>query len=273
VPSWTPLVSSLAPSAIDAQALELRAPWGLHGEYRDGGGLYIAAEGGFHVHTRSGQVRLEAGDAFFMPVGERHALRDQPSSPTTSVETFCRTAIRGPGVLRAPGRGPVTRLLTFGFLFEVRRPWVDTLAPVMIPGAGDKALVRWLVASADLLRTPLPLPAKIEVARAVMRVLYALARPSLPPDDRLVRAYARLRDQPGRPWTVAALASVAGMSRSAFAAAFTASLGEPPIRHLRRLRLDQARTLRGSGLLQKQLADTLGYAHGRSLTRALRRGD
>jgi AraC-like DNA-binding protein len=271
------LAHSVGPAAVDAQMLELRAPWGLKGEYRDGGGLYLAIEGGCHVRVGSRDLRLEPGDALFLPVGAPHALMDRPSTPTISVEQFCRTAIRSDGAMRFGGNGPVTRLATIGFLLDAQRPWIECLSPLHMRSARVGPLVRWLVASADLLRSPLPVTARIEVVRAVMAVLYALALedPSLPPlssrDDRIVRAYAAMRRQPDRRWTVGALAAVAGMSRSSFAAGFAACLGESPISHLRRLRLERAKAMSRLGMPQKTVAGSVGYAHGRSLARALRR--
>jgi AraC-like DNA-binding protein len=274
----THLAQSLAPAAVDAQALELRGPWGLSGEYRTGGGLYIAVAGGCHFRLRDRDLRLDEGDALFLPVGEPHALMDHPSSATMPVEAFCRTAERSGGAMVFGREGALTRILTMGFLFEQRRPWLEGLAPMRLPSSSRRALVRWLIASADLVRSELPDEAKIEVARAVMRVLYALvlAEPTLTKrwvhDDRVARAYARMRQEPSRPWTVDALARVAGMSRSSFAAAFAACLGESPIRHLRRLRLEQARAMSQGRLLpQKAVASRVGYTHTRSLARALRR--
>lgn len=53
-----------------------------------------------------------------------------------------------------------------------------------------------------------------------------------------------LHDDLGADWTVARLASVAGLSRAAFAARFTAVVGEPVIGYLRAIRMQRARTLR-----------------------------
>jgi AraC-like DNA-binding protein len=274
--SRTELAHSIAPAAVDAQLLELRAPWGLNGGYPDGGGLYLAVEGGCHVRLTGRELRLEQGDALFLPVGEPHALMDRPSSTTITVEEFCRSATRSGGAMIFDGAGAATRLLTIGFLFDLRRPWLDCLPPLHLRAGQHGALIRWLMASADLLRTPLPAPARLQVVRAVMAVVYALAleAPSSTPlsarDDRIVRAYAAMRRQPERTFTVDSLARIAGMSRSAFAAAFAACLGESPIRHLRRLRLERAEAMAATGVLQKAVAGAVGYAHGRSLARALR---
>lgn len=46
------------------------------------------------------------------------------------------------------------------------------------------------------------------------------------------KALAAMHDQLDRPWTLAALGRVAGLSRAAFAARFSATVGEAPMRYL-----------------------------------------
>jgi AraC-like DNA-binding protein len=87
-------------------------------------------------------------------------------------------------------------------------------------------------------------------------------------DARLARALTALHDDPGAPWTLAALAREAGMSRSAFAATFRAVVGQTPAEYMTdwRLALAQARLRDGEPI--KQLATTLGYANASALSRA-----
>lgn len=60
-------------------------------------------------------------------------------------------------------------------------------------------------------------------------------------DRQLGRALALIHRQPAHGWTVAALAQAAGMSRSAFAARFTAALGQPAMQYLAQWRMNLAR--------------------------------
>jgi AraC-like DNA-binding protein len=62
-------------------------------------------------------------------------------------------------------------------------------------------------------------------------------------DPRLAKALAAMHAQPGRDWTVAELAGIAAMSRTAFAEQFAAVVGESPIHHLTRWRMLQAQKL------------------------------
>lgn len=62
-------------------------------------------------------------------------------------------------------------------------------------------------------------------------------------DPRLGRALRAVHSDIAAPWTVAALAAVAGMSRAAFSAKFSQQIGTPPLAYLRAWRLTLARTL------------------------------
>jgi AraC-like DNA-binding protein len=92
-------------------------------------------------------------------------------------------------------------------------------------------------------------------------VLAGLAHP------RLAHALSALHERPGQAWTLEAMAGVAGMSRSAFAACFKAEVGDTPAEYLARWRLAiaQAELQRGKPL--KLLAGELGYASASALSR------
>src|SRR5690606_22413819 len=79
-------------------------------------------------------------------------------------------------------------------------------------------------------------------------------------DPRLGRALRAMHDDVAQPWTVARLASVAGMSRAAFAAAFTRQMGQPALAYLRAWRLTIARAalLRGDAPVGV-VASRVGY--------------
>src|SRR5262245_23500046 len=60
-------------------------------------------------------------------------------------------------------------------------------------------------------------------------------------DRQVGPAIALIHRDPARAWTVASLAAEVTMSRSAFAARFSALVGEPPMRYLARWRMQVAR--------------------------------
>ena len=109
-------------------------------------------------------------------------------------------------------------------------------------------VMRWLLDHPDAGRVPTGL-------------LAGLAHPSL------ARVLVGLHERPGDPWTLDTMAARAGMSRSAFAAAFRGHVGEPPAEHLARWRLGLAQVGLRNGRSVKQLAGDLGYASAAALSR------
>jgi transcriptional regulator GlxA family with amidase domain len=80
-------------------------------------------------------------------------------------------------------------------------------------------------------------------------------------DPRLAAALGALHTDPALPWTLRSLAATAAMSRTAFAARFSAAIGEPPMRYLQSLRLHHARRLlRDERLTVAAVAARVGYA-------------
>jgi AraC-like DNA-binding protein len=90
-------------------------------------------------------------------------------------------------------------------------------------------------------------------------------------DARVSRAVAALHHDLARNWSVEALASVAGMSRSRFAERFVATVGEPPLRYLHRWRLATASDLlRRSNLAVAEIARSVGYESEAAFSRAFK---
>lgn len=105
-----------------------------------------------------------------------------------------------------------------------------------------------------------------EVAHARSGWLYALA------DPRMGVAIAAMHDAPARRWTVASLASVAAMSRTAFATRFRATVGQAPMDYLTRLRmLMAAKRLAEPHARVSVVAQGLGYDSESSFSAAFKR--
>ena len=85
---------------------------------------------------------------------------------------------------------------------------------------------------------------------------------------KLARTLTALHEEPGRPWSLETMATAAGMSRSAFAAAFKAHVGTTPAEYLLAWRVSIAQSMLRSGRSIKSVGDTLGYASASSFSRA-----
>jgi AraC-like DNA-binding protein len=109
-------------------------------------------------------------------------------------------------------------------------------------------LLRWLVDHAD-------------EAGIASGLLVGLA------DARLARALVALHESPGAAWPLERMAAEAGLSRSAFAAAFKAAVGRTPADYLADWRLTLAEGELRKGRAIKVIADELGYGSASALSR------
>lgn len=90
-------------------------------------------------------------------------------------------------------------------------------------------------------------------------------------DPRLSRAVVAMHDHPGRLWSNADLAEVAGLSLSRFSELFAAAVGETPMGYLRRWRLILAHQDLSRGDRVEAVARRYAYASPEGFTRAFRK--
>jgi AraC-like DNA-binding protein len=82
----------------------------------------------------------------------------------------------------------------------------------------------------------------------------------------------RMHERPGEPWTVASLATEAGLSRSAYAERFSALAGVSPMQYLYDCRMRAAcRLLRQDPAGLKEIANRVGYAAESAFSAAFKR--
>ncbi len=90
-------------------------------------------------------------------------------------------------------------------------------------------------------------------------------------DPRLGPALAAVHRDPGHEWTLAGLAGLATMSRSSFAARFTAVVGLPPMTYVALARMRRAREMLLGGSSVAVVASALGYGSEAAFSRAFAR--
>jgi len=91
-------------------------------------------------------------------------------------------------------------------------------------------------------------------------------------DPRLSRALAAMHDDAGRNWSIAELAEVALLSRTAFCEHFSAVLGVAPMQYLTEWRMAEAlRLLRDPNQSVARIAERLGYQTEAAFRRAFKR--
>jgi AraC-like DNA-binding protein len=280
--------------------IDLGAPWRLRLPERDYLSFYVLARGSAWLElgppeTRplhgASEIALSTGDAVILPHGSAHELRDvdrsQVPAQTLDPDT-CPRAVTA-HVAQLGGDGPVTSIIAGHFtLGSAPRnallaslppaihlpagavsasPQLAGLVPLILsesasPGAGGSIVLARL---ADLLFVH-ALRLWISTADSSACGLRAVTDPAIGAALRLMHA------RPAEPWTVARIATTVAMSRSAFAARFTALVGEPPLQYLARWRMTlAAQRLRDGNGGVAEVAEAVGYANPVAFSKAFAR--
>jgi AraC-like DNA-binding protein len=223
-------------------------------------------------------VRLDAGDVVLLPHGRGHVLADSPATPPAAQPCDPAAAdFRGSHpVVIADATEPSTVTLCGAYELapEGHHPLVRDLPEVvhLRARAGGRTDLRAVVdmLSAELTRPSLGTDAAIP-ALLDMLLLYALrawfheTRPGTGwaaalRDPAVAAALHAIHRKPAHQWTVASLATLAGLSRAPFARRFTELVGRPPVRYLTWWRMTTAaRLLRESDAPLNAIADAVGY--------------
>lgn len=272
---------------------ELKAPWGMALKRSDYAHFHVVERGGAWLQIEGSEpVALAGGDLVVVPHGSGHTLTD---SPGTRARPLAEMAGQRPGeggcvVMRGGGEGAETHLVCGSFRFERREahPLVDLLPPLIHLRPVETPAAEWLEATLRFLawetREAKPGTETI-VSRLTDVILVQVLRAwieSLPEgrggwmgalrDPRVGAALALVHRSPERDWTNASLAGSVGMSRSRFAARFTALVGEPPLAYVSRWRLETAAGLLQDGSLGLgEIAARVGYESEAAFSKAFRR--
>src|ERR1700687_1856787 len=128
---------------------ELNAPWGFAVEGREFASFHVVLRGRcvVEVDGLDSMLSLERGDAVILPHGDRHVVRDAPSSPATRLEQLvAEYPPDARGVLERPGPGVRTVLVCGGFQFEDENedPVLSALPPALRVSALGPGASRWL---------------------------------------------------------------------------------------------------------------------------------
>lgn len=274
-------------TAVHAR-LEAAAPWGIRfapGETARFG-LVVTGEAWLACASAS-PVRLVAGDCYVVVRGAGYSLRDAATSATR--DCFEVIGDRAGGTIPIGGSGASATVITGWFTFDElgARPLMQ-LMPDLIRAHMDDDRRHILQAALQLLALETEDPALgsgVMVSRLAdilfiqtIRTHAATAEPSETGwlaalgDRRLAPAFRALHAACERPWTVAALAAQAGMSRSAFAAHFKARVGEAPLEYVTRWRMFRAAALlRQTDRALAEVAAGVGYESEAAFGKAFKR--
>jgi AraC-like DNA-binding protein len=253
--------------------------------------IHVIQEGSIDIAVEGrSKLRLSAGDIAVLPHPAKYTLTDAADRAS---ETATQLEVDASGVqstvLRHGSGAIAARTISATFRFDNKggvSPLLRLLPNIIhiARDADQSALVIRDIAQFLVVEVTQQEPgATLMISRVIdiliIRCIRTWAK-SLGPrqgwigalaDARVSRAVAALHHDPARNWSVEALASVAGMSRSRFAERFMATVGEPPLRYLHRWRLATASDLlRRSNLAVAEIARSVGYESEAAFSRAFK---
>jgi AraC-like DNA-binding protein len=272
---------------------EVSEPWGLEmPAFADCLAFHVITSGACWLELgREPPLHLRAGDLALVPHGRGHWLRSHPDAEATGrVDELPQQMISEHySLLRCGGGGARSTMICGIVNFD--QPTMSRLLRLLpsvihIAGADSndsriRDILRLIGAELKLLR---PGGEAVTVRLADILVIEAIrswlandpaARTGwlgALQDPRLGRVIAAIHRSPGADWSLESLASMAAMSRSAFAARFTSLVGEPAMQYVTRFRMEAARARLESGdMTVAAVAEQLGYRSEASFSRAFKR--
>jgi AraC-like DNA-binding protein len=277
------IVTLLRPAARFSKLVECAGSWRIH--RRDmGEPFYCAILDGQCRVSLDGQAPLvlETGDFVLVPA-MRDLVNESLEAPAGRTETL--PVEIGDGHFRV-GRqdGPANLRMRIGHCSfgAPDAALLVSLLPQVVLARGEPRLATLMQLVGD--ETRAKRPARDLVLERLLEVLLIEAlrcggatapAPGLArglADERLAAALCALHARPDHGWTVAELAAEAALSRSAFFARFTRTVGLAPMEYLIAWRMALAkRLLRDRELAVEQVAERVGYGSASTFSTAFAR--
>lgn len=279
------IISLLRPSAAVSKPISARGHWAVHYDAHDAPGFTIILSGEAWL-TFDGKepLHLARGDFLLLPTTPAFSLSSDPHIPGTPVEP------RDEAVRHGDPDG-VPDFMALGGSFAVERvnaPLLLSLLPELIHIPASEGRSTRFGHLIDLLaeECATDYPGKELIIRRMLEVLLVEAlrwrrlgseavQSSLlrgMHNPAIARALQAIHANVRAGWTVAELASIARMSRSAFSVRFGELLGCAPIEYLARWRMAIAKDAltRGTKTLDR-IAEEVGYESASAFSTAFRK--
>ncbi len=279
--------------------IEIGAPWGLYIEEEIGAPFFILVKGSAFLVIEELNIRrwLNAGDFIIITKKCACKVSDSPQSEIIDLQEWLRrNPPRPDGTFKVEGEGEITNFIGGTFFFENHEshPLLKVL-PTFLHFSGssgrsgeDSKIVDWFgttlsfitseaaarEAGGETIITRLSDILFIQAVRAYANNVsdeqpnwFAAAT-----DPQIGEAIANIHQTPQNPWTVERLATLSGMSRSAFANRFNKLVGEPPLRYLSRWRMHRAiEMITESNLTTAEIAFQVGYESEAAFSKAFKK--
>ncbi len=278
------LVQLLRPRAVFANLISGRGAWAVrYAEYGQPG-FCIVLEGHCRLAVDGhAPIEIRAGDFVLLPTTPAFTLSSFAPAPPVFIDP--NVVPGGGGELRhGEQHGPPDmRSLGGAFAFDrADTALLVSLLPRVVHVPGSQRLVRLVQMVGEEYAQQQP-GAEFMLSRLAEMLLIEAMRSAAagdaPPgllrglgDERLAPALRRMHAQIERPWSVAQLADIAALSRSAFFERFTRVVGAAPMEYLLTWRMEIAKDLLRRGELSvAQIAERVGYGSGSAFSVAFAR--
>lgn len=278
------VISLLRPRAVFTKGISGAGRWGVR--YADFGhpSFAIIIEGSCRLAV-DGQKELvlEAGDFVLLPTTPGFTMSGfEPSIPEFIDPHAASTATGEVRHGRQDGP-PSVRILGGYFVFDSEdSDLLVSLLPGQVHVRGVERLsilVRLLIEEASAMRSGRDLVLNRLVEILLVEALRLTQEPEAPEgllrglaDARLAEAIRHIHADPARPWTIARLAKVAALSRSAFFERFTRNVGVTPMEYLLAWRMALAKDLlRRQEINIADVAERVGYGSASTFSTAFSR--
>jgi AraC-like DNA-binding protein len=282
------VLSLLKPRSYVSRGFDVGGEWSVQFPRHEGIKCYAIVFGQcwLGIDGLAEPVRLEAGDCFLLPRGRPFRMASDLALPPVDAVAQLSSAVQDGAIATFNGGGDCC-VIGGHFAFTGSAAiLLASLPPIIhIRKDADKAALRWsLDRMMQELREPQPGGALVAQHLAYMMLiqalrlhlaegprggvgwLFALA------DKQIGAAITAMHADPAHRWTLRALASRAGMSRSTFAEKFKERVGASPMEYLTRWRM----LLAGDRLATSAdpiaaIAASLGYESESAFSTAFKR--
>jgi AraC-like DNA-binding protein len=279
------IITLLRPSAAISKPISGKGNWGVRYEAHDAPGFTIVVAGeAWLTFEGEAPLLLSQGDFLLLPTTPAFTLANAPDVRGEPVEPRNEPVRHG-----EPKGEPDFVALGGSFSFErVNAALLLSLLPERIHIPASEGRATRFGRLVDLLaeECATDYPGKELLIHRMLEALLVealrwrgLATYSVPvgllsgmQDPALARALQAIHADVRANWTVAELASIAGMSRSAFSARFGEVLGCAPIEYLARWRMAIAKDALARGIKTlDRIAEEIGYESASAFSTAFRK--
>ncbi|MDY0747785.1 AraC family transcriptional regulator [Paucibacter sp. R3-3] len=227
-------------------------------------------------------VTLNAGDFVLLPTTPAFTISSFSPAPPIHLDP---NTIGGEGEVRYGDQNGAADMRSLGgaFLFEASDPaLLVSLLPLVVhvPGSTRLAQLVSMVGEEYVNQRPgQELMLSHLVGMMLIEAMRSTSSGTAPPgllkglgDERLASALKQMHAHVAHPWTVAELANIAALSRSAFFDRFSRTVGVAPMEYLLSWRMALAKDLLGrEGLAIAEVAERVGYASTSTFSTAFSR--